>query len=142
MTLALTPFRPKAVYLSVFGVDQRDLAQQAVSLADNTVINALVIDVKGDRGLTPYRSAAREAIGAAARVTTRVPQAQDFPALLAKLHAQHLYLIARIVVFKDDPLADAHPQWRVHTADGQPWRDRENLQWMDPFSPRRLAAQS
>lgn len=134
VTLALTPFRPKAVYLSVFGVTNATLRNNAVSLADNTVINALVIDVKGDRGLTPYRSAAREAIGAAARVTTRVPQAQDFPALLAKLHAQHLYLIARIVVFKDDPLADAHPQWRVHTAEGQPWRDRENLQWMDPFS--------
>lgn len=134
VTLTLTPFRPKAVYLSVFGITSATLRNRAVSLADHTVINALVIDVKGDRGLTPYRSAAREAIGAAARVTTRVPQAQDFPALLARLHAQHLYLIARIVVFKDDPLADAHPQWSVHTADGQPWRDRENLQWMDPFS--------
>ncbi|PTT97018.1 GTP-binding protein, partial [Pseudomonas sp. HMWF031] len=134
VTLALTPFRPKAVYLSVFGVTSATLRNRAVSLADHTVINALVIDVKGDRGLTPYRSAAREAIGAAARATTRVPHVRDFPALVARLHAQHLYLIARIVVFKDDPLADAHPQWSVHTADGTPWRDGENLQWMDPFS--------
>ncbi|WP_223484299.1 putative glycoside hydrolase [Pseudomonas sp. A-RE-19] len=134
VTLALTPFRPKAVYLSVFGVTSSTLRNNAVSLTENTVINALVIDVKGDRGLTPYRSAAREAIGAAAHVTQHAPQAKDFPALLARLHAQHLYLIARIVVFKDDPLADAHPQWSVHTADGEPWRDRENLQWMDPFS--------
>lgn len=132
--LALTPFRPKAVYLSVFGVTSTLLRDKAVSLADSTQINALVIDVKGDRGLTPYRSAAREAIGAAARVSTHAPQAGDFPGLLAKLRARHLYLIARIVVFKDDPLADAHPQWSVHTADGTPWRDRENLQWMDPFS--------
>lgn len=134
VTLALTPFRPKALYLSVFGVTSKTLRNKAVSLAESTVINAFVIDVKGDRGLTPYRSAAREAIGAAARVTTRAPQEQDFPALLASLHAQHLYLIARIVVFKDDPLADAHPEWSVHTAEGEPWRDRENLQWMDPFS--------
>jgi hypothetical protein len=134
VTLALTPFRPKAVYLSVFGVTSATLRNRAVSLADHTVINALVIDVKGDRGLTPYRSAAREAIGAAARATTRVPHVRDFPALVARLHAQHLYLIARIVVFKDDPLADAHPQWSVHTADGTPWRDGENLQWTDPFS--------
>ncbi|MDY7565267.1 putative glycoside hydrolase [Pseudomonas sp. RTC3] len=132
--LTLTPFRPKAVYLSVFGVTSATLRNKAVSLADSTVINALVIDVKGDRGLTPYRSAAREAIGAAARVTTRAAQEQDFPALLARLHTQHLYLIARIVVLKDDPLADAHPEWSVHTAEGTPWRDRENLQWMDPFS--------
>jgi len=134
LTLVLTPFRPKAVYLSVFGVTSETLRSEAVSLAESTAINALVIDVKGDRGLTPYRSAAREAIGAAARVTERAPHEQDFPALLARLHAQHLYLIARIVVFKDDPLADAHPDWSVHDAEGKPWRDRENLQWMDPFS--------
>lgn len=134
VTLALTPFRPKALYLSVFGVTSKMLRDKAVSLAESTAINAFVIDVKGDRGLTPYRSAAREAIGAAARVTVRAPQEQDFPALLARLHAQHLYLIARIVVFKDDPLADAHPEWSVHTAEGEPWRDGENLQWMDPFS--------
>jgi len=134
VTLTLTPFRPKAVYLSVFGVTSATLRNEAVNLTQSTAINALVIDVKGDRGLTPYRSQAREAIGAAARVTERVPLAEDFPALLAELHAQHLYLIARIVVFKDDPLADAHPEWSVHDADGKPWRDRENLQWMDPFS--------
>ncbi|SDP00904.1 hypothetical protein SAMN04489798_4446 [Pseudomonas arsenicoxydans] len=132
--LTLTPFRPKAVYLSVFGVTSTLLRDRAVSLADSTDINALVIDVKGDRGLTPYRSAAREAIGAAAHTSRPAPQARDFPGLLAKLRARHLYLIARIVVFKDDPLADAHPQWSVHDADDMPWRDRENLQWMDPFS--------
>lgn len=132
--LTLTPFRPKAVYLSVFGVTSTLLRDRVVSLADSTDINALVIDVKGDRGLTPYRSAAREAIGAAAHTSRPAPQARDFPGLLAKLRARHFYLIARIVVFKDDPLADAHPQWSVHTADGMPWRDRENLQWMDPFS--------
>ncbi|WP_347927384.1 putative glycoside hydrolase [Pseudomonas helvetica] len=134
LTLALTPFRPKALYLSVFGVTNKTLRNNALSLAESSEINALVIDVKGDRGLTPYRSAAREAIGAAAQVTVRAPQDHDFAALLARLHEQHLYLIARIVVFKDDPLASAHPEWSVHTTDGQPWRDLEKLQWMDPFS--------
>lgn len=132
--LTLTPFRPKAVYLSVFGVTSALLRDRAVSLAESTDINALVIDVKGDRGLTPYRSAAREAIGAAAHTSRPAPKARDFPGLLATLRARHLYLIARIVVFKDDPLADAHPQWSVHDADDMLWRDRENLQWMDPFS--------
>jgi len=134
ITLTLTPFRPKAVYLSVYGVTNTSLREKAISLAESTAINALVIDVKGDRGLTPYRSAARESIGAAAEVSARVPYMQDFPGLIAHLHALHLYLIARIVVFKDDPLAQAHPEWRVLNAEGKPWRDREGLQWMDPFS--------
>ncbi len=134
VTLLLSPFRPKAIYLSVFGITNAALRNKAISLANSGVINALVIDVKGDRGLTAYRSEAREKIGAAAQVTARAPRLQDFPALLARLHAQHLYLIARIVVFKDDPLASAHPEWSVHTTEGEPWRDGEQLQWMDPFS--------
>ena len=134
VTVALTPFQPKAVYLSVYGINSALLRNQALGLAQRTSINALVIDMKGDRGLTPYRSHAREASGAAGKVAVRAPIAQNFPALLADLHAQHLYLIARIVVFKDDPLADAHPEWSVHDAEGRPWRDREGLQWMDPFS--------
>ena len=134
ITLTLTPFRPKAVYLSVFGITSSTLRDEATSLSQTTAINALVIDAKGDRGLTPYRSAARDAIGATAQLKEHAPLMQDFPALLAELHRQHLYLIARIVVFKDDPLADAHPDWTVRDANGKPWRDREDLQWMDPFS--------
>ncbi|GLQ93529.1 putative glycoside hydrolase [Dyella acidisoli] len=135
VTLTLTPFRPKAVYLSVYGITSTTLRNQALSLVmQHTAINAFVIDVKGDRGLTPYRSQAREAIGAAARTSQRVAFAQDFPSLLADLHARHLYVIARIVVFKDDPLALAHPEWSVRDASGKLWRDREGLQWMDPLS--------
>ena len=134
VTLKLTPFRPKAVYLSVYGVTSATLREEALALTRTTAINALVIDVKGDRGFTPYASAARDAVGASAKLKTKGPIERDFPALLANLHSRHLYLIARIVVFKDDPLADAHPDWIVRDGNGNPWRDREHLQWMDPFS--------
>ncbi len=134
LRLKLTPFRPKAVYLSVYGVTSPMLRDEALALTQTTAINALVIDMKGDRGLTPYRSPAREAAGAFAQIKDKTPMERDLPALLASLHRRHLYLIARIVVFKDDPLADAHPGWTVRDANGAPWRDREHLQWMDPFS--------
>jgi hypothetical protein len=134
VTLALDPFRPRAVYLSAYGIASATLRGAAVNLRESNRINALVIDVKGDRGLTPYRSAAREAIGAASLAGPRTPLVKDFAGLLAQLHRDGFYLIARIVVFKDDPLASAHPEWAVHDADGHVWRDREHLQWIDPFS--------
>ena len=59
-TIRMTPVRPKAVYLSAYGVADRTLREAALSLQDKTAINALVIDVKGDSGVTPYRSQARE----------------------------------------------------------------------------------
>jgi hypothetical protein len=133
VTIALTPFRPKAVSLSVFGVTSRTLRNAAVALKASNGINALVIDAKGDRGLTPWRDATRDAIGAIRHVSTQPPYIDDFAALVGTLHEQGFYLIARIVVFKDDPLASAHPEWAVRDAAGNVWRDRESLQWVDPF---------
>ncbi|MDN4574139.1 GTP-binding protein [Pandoraea cepalis] len=131
-SVAMTRIHPKAVYLSVYGIASRALLDAVLALPERTVINALVIDVKGDRGMTPYRSPAREGIGAQAQVPANAPRVKDLPALVKSLHERGLYLIARIVVFKDDPLARAHPEWAVRDAEGNVWRDREQLRWIDP----------
>ena len=46
-----------------------------------------------------------------------------------------MYLIARIVVFKDDLLAAARPDLAVRTAGGGIYVDREKLRWVDPARP-------
>ncbi len=128
--IRLQRFTPKALYLSVFGIADRALRESALRLIRDTELNALVIDVKGDRGYVAYRSAiplARE-IGAQKVVTIK-----DLPALVQDLHARGIYLIARIVVFKDDLLARARPALAVKTPYGAVWRDREGLGWADPF---------
>lgn len=134
VSISLLPFRPRAVYLSAFGVTSTPLREAAVELIGPTSVNALVIDMKGDRGMTPYHSAAREAIGAAAYVGEHAPTIDTFQSIIDGLHSRGIYLIARIVVFKDEPLAQAHPEWAVRDSEGQPWRDREDLHWVDPFS--------
>jgi Putative glycosyl hydrolase domain len=54
--IRLEPFSPKAVYLSVFGIGTSALRESALRLIDETELNAVVIDVKGDRGIVSYRS--------------------------------------------------------------------------------------
>lgn len=134
LTIALLPFRPHAVYLSAFGVTNAALREAAVRLTETTSVNALVIDMKGDRGMTPYHSPAREKIGAAAYVGEHAPAIDAFQSIIDALRRRGIYLIARIVVFKDDPLAQAHPEWAVRDAEDRPWLDREALRWVDPFS--------
>lgn len=129
--VALTPFRPKALYLSFYGVGSTKLREAGIDLIDKTELNAVVIDVKGDRGMVAFKSSVALAgqVGAQRTITMR-----DARALLERLHSQQIYTIARIVVFKDDPLATARPELAVKRANGAIFRDREKLAWTDPFN--------
>ena len=129
--VSLDPFRPKALYLSVFGVGNSGLRTAALQLAATTEVNALVVDIKGDRGLIAYRSSnpVAERVGAQNVVTIK-----DLRALAMSLHERGIYSIARIVVFKDDLLAKGRPELAVRKKDGSIFRDREGLAWTDPES--------
>ncbi len=128
--IKLVPFRPKALYLSFFGIGDRTLRQAALKLIDETEINALVIDVKGDRGLIPYRSSAPLASEVGAQ---RITTIKDVNNLMKSLKERSIYTIARIVVFKDNPLALARHDLAIKTHSGEIWHDREGLAWVDPF---------
>jgi hypothetical protein len=130
LTIRLMPLNPKALYLSFYGVGEKALREPALKLIDETELNSLVIDVKGDRGWIPYKST----IPLAAEVgATRITTVRDMPGLMKSFKERGIYTIARIVVFKDNPLATARPDWAVKTPGGEVWKDRENLAWVDPF---------
>lgn len=126
----LTPILPKALYLTFYGIGDKTLRGAALDLIGSTEANALVIDFKGDRGMVPFKStvALTSEIGAQ-RITT----VRDMRGMVDMLRQKNIYLIARIVVFKDDLLATAHPELAVRRKDGTLWRDREQLAWVDPF---------
>jgi hypothetical protein len=130
LEVKLSPFTPKALYLSFYGVGSKALRGPAMKLIEETELNALVIDVKGDRGMIPYRSSVPLAteVGAQKIITVR-----DAEGLMASFKEKGVYTIARIVVFKDNLLASARPDLAVKTPAGEPWRDREGLAWVDPF---------
>lgn len=126
----LAPITPKALYLSFYGIGSRVLREGALSIANRSEINALVIDIKGDRGMIAFQMPNRLAaeVGALDLLTIK-----DVKLMLRTLHERHLYAIARIVVFKDNPLATEHPDYAVRTRGGAIFHDREHLAWTDPF---------
>jgi hypothetical protein len=127
----LKPFRPKALYLSLYGVGDKKLRTAALALLETTELNALVIDLKGDRGLVPYRSTVALATQVGAQ---RVITISDLPTLVTDLRQRGIYTIARIVVFKDSLLALGRPALAVRKPDGSVFRDREGLAWTNPYS--------
>ncbi|MFI5001340.1 MAG: carboxypeptidase regulatory-like domain-containing protein, partial [Reyranellales bacterium] len=56
-TIQLAPLVPKALYLTVYGIGAPFLRDPALDVIQKSGLNALVIDLKGDRGLIPYPSA-------------------------------------------------------------------------------------
>lgn len=128
--IRLTPFEPKALYLSFYGIGNQHLRESALDVLEATELNAVVIDAKGDNAKIPYASA----VPLAAAVGAQRPRTiNDLAALMTTLREKKIYTIARIVVFKDVLLASAKPDLAVKTRSGSPWRDRENLAWTDPF---------
>jgi hypothetical protein len=129
-TIRLKPLQPKSLYLTVYGIGAAFLRDPALDVIQRNNLNALVIDLKGDRGLIPFPSGQTLAEKAGALKLRTIP---DLKQLVADLKARGVYLIARLVVFKDDPLANSRPDWAVRTAGGAIWKDREGLAWIDPF---------
>ncbi|HEY7233012.1 MAG TPA: putative glycoside hydrolase [Gemmatimonadaceae bacterium] len=108
---------------------------QLIDVAEQTEVNALVIDVKDDRGLVLYHSQvplAKE-IGAD---TTRPMSWRRLRAVLDTMRAHDIYPIARIVVAKDPLLAEAKPEWSIkRKRDSLPWLDKNHHPWLDPTHP-------
>src|SRR2546427_7970207 len=121
----------KGLYVNAWAFGSHKL-WQLVRLADETEINAFVVDVKDDTGCLLYPSAVptAEQIGANACV-----RAKDAKARLDTLAAHRIYTIARIVVAKDPLLAEHKHTWSVKDRNtGGLWRDRINSAWVDAYN--------
>ncbi|AFV97285.1 hypothetical protein B649_04855 [Candidatus Sulfuricurvum sp. RIFRC-1] len=119
---------PKALYLSSFGATHGKIMGNAKHLICTTEVNALVIDIKMDRGQIAFKTANPIAnkIGA-----QEVILFKDLPKFVADLKKEGIYTIARIVSFKDTPYITAYPQFGVKKTDGTLFKDKEGLYWVD-----------
>ncbi|MBD3789321.1 MAG: GTP-binding protein [Campylobacterales bacterium] len=128
-TINLRPFYPKALYLSSFGATSSKIMNNAKRLIHNTEINALVIDIKMDRGQIAFHSSdpTAKAIGA-----QKMVRFSDLKQFISGLKQEGIYTIARIVTFKDTPFVASYPRLGVHYQNGSLYKDREGLFWIDP----------
>jgi hypothetical protein len=121
------PVKAKGLYLtSRAAMNMRD---EILDIADSTEINALVIDVKDDNGKITYRmdSPMANEIGA---ITNTI---SDMDAMIRLMKDKGIYLIARIVAFKDPQLAEKRQNLAIRNADGSIYRDNKGECWVNPY---------
>jgi hypothetical protein len=63
-----------------------------------------------------------------------IAKMDDPRATIRALKAKGIYVIGRVVAFKDPVLAYVRPDLAVHDTSGTVWHDRKGLGWADPFS--------
>lgn len=122
------PVKVKGIYVSgpVAGISRMD---ELIELVDQTELNAMVIDIKNDEGRVTYDMQSEQVLGIEAG-TGYIP---DIEELVSRCKEKDIYLIARIVAFRDPYLAEKKPEWAVHTKDGEIFRDKSGLAWVNPY---------
>ena len=100
-----------------------------IALVDRTELNALVIDVKNDDG---YLTCELD-VPLAEQIGSEKHYIKDLPALVQTCKEKNIYLIARVVAFKDPILAGKMPEWSLHNSDGSVFRDKSGLAWVNPY---------
>lgn len=127
----LTAFQAKAVYLSHAGIGAAYLRDPALQLIADTDLNAVVVDVKGQRGLFSFswEIPLGHKIGAFSKITINDPDA-----FIREMHEKGIYVIGRVCVFKDEALANNKKEWAVlDPKTEKPFRDADKIPWVDPF---------
>ena len=122
----------RGLYVNAYKAGSGKHRGRLIEIADQTEINAFVIDMKDERGLH-YASELelQNELTDDREITIRNPRA-----FIDTLKAHDIYLIARIVVFKDPILSKAQPDWSVRNPGGGLWVDKAGNTWVSPWDER------
>jgi hypothetical protein len=118
----------RALYVNRWASQSANKMRHLIQIADETEINALVIDMKDEFGLN-YKPSNPEW----AKNAGKSGVARNLPALLDTLRAHKILPIARLVVFKDSVTASLNPAHTIRQQDGSVWRDKKGLAWVNPY---------
>ena len=126
------PDSVRALYVNGWAAGSRSRMDELIRIAEETEINAFVIDIKESDTYLVYDSTdvplAKE-IGADGR-----PGSKWLPELVKELQERDIYPIARIVVFKDRMLAEQRPQLAIQHVNGGVWKDQKGKPWVNPYN--------
>lgn len=123
--------RPKVKGIFVTGpMAGTDNMENLIDLVERTELNTIVMDVKNDEGRIVYNMELPEVeeVGAGIRYV------RDMEGLIAECKEKDIYLIARIVAFKDPFLAKVKPEWCIQCSDGSVFHDKNGLAWLNPYN--------
>lgn len=122
-----TPTKVKGIYVTASKANNS--VDDLIALVDETELNTMVIDVKDDEGRITYLIDYQDA----KEINATRSYISDIDGLIKKLKNKNIYLIARVVAFKDPLLAKERPELSLKKKDGTVFRDKDGLAWVNPY---------
>lgn len=119
----------KALYLTGWTVSSMDKVNHFIELANTTEINSYVVDIKDDDGYVGYESAIPDV-----REINAWQKKYDADKVLKAFHDNNIYVIGRIVCFKDPILSSQKPDLAIKNSKGGVWKDNNGLSWLNPYN--------
>ena len=124
------PAAVKGIYMSSWVAGAKKWRSELAAFADETEVNAIVIDIKDYTGRISFLVQDGVLVGLGYS-ENRIPDIKEF---IEELHAKNIYVIGRIAVFQDPHLAKVRPNLAIKRAAGGVWKDKQGLAWVDPAS--------
>jgi len=120
----------RGLYISFWAAGSQKKMDKIFDIIDKSDINTVVVDIKNEYGYLSFKGDVKEAknIGAYKRRTIK-----DIDTFIKKLKQRNLYIIGRIVVFKDELFATNNPECAVRDSNGSIWRNHDHLAWSSPL---------
>jgi hypothetical protein len=130
---AVFPKRPKeirGVHVTMSLVAAGKLGEYLGMRRDG--LNTVEVDVKDESGQVAFKNPS-------VPLARRIGAAQSYydPYQVARqVHANHVYLIGRIVVFEDPILSERMPSYALKNPDGSVWHVPSGLGWVNMYDTR------
>ncbi|MFR2279354.1 MAG: putative glycoside hydrolase [Lachnospiraceae bacterium] len=124
------PVKVKGIYVSgpIAGNARMD---ELIELVDTTELNAMVIDIKNDDGRVTYKMDPDTLVS---QIGASINYVSDMKELVQRCKEKNIYLIARVVAFKDPYLAQQRPELAVRKKNGDIFYDKSGLAWVNPYN--------
>lgn len=126
--LQVLPNEIRGIYVPISTLSTSEGQNSIIALSKKTEINTIVVDVKGEDGKLNYNSTIPLAVSANAVNENSV----DFKEINQKLKTAGIYVIARVVTFKDGFLPKFNSKYSVQLSGGGKWWNA--FFWTNPYN--------
>lgn len=124
----------KGLYLTGWSAGNKERMDYYINLVNETELNTLVIDIKNDDGIVSYESKVPAVVEAGTYL-----KKFDVEQLLETLHSKDIYVIGRVVCFRDPAYSKKYPDRAIKHVKGGLWREEKNnsdMTWLNPCDER------